>query len=101
MWNCPFCKRCPWLYYYNLSYRMRQTNQKEFTLEELANYDGSSGKPAYVAVNGVVYDMSGVASWGGGTHFGLYAGKDLTSQFENCHGMADILNKLPKVGILK
>jgi predicted heme/steroid binding protein len=75
--------------------------QKEFTLEELAQYDGSGGKPAYVAVNGIVYDVSNEATWGGGTHFGLYAGKDLTAQFKGCHGMESILGKLLKVGELK
>ncbi|MCM8712066.1 hypothetical protein M2651_13785 [Clostridium sp. SYSU_GA19001] len=75
--------------------------QKEFTLEELAKYNGSNGKPAYVAVDGVVYDVSVQSSWGGGTHFGLTAGKDLTEQFKSCHGMSQILNNVPKVGILK
>jgi predicted heme/steroid binding protein len=76
--------------------------QKEFTLEELASYDGAGGRPAYAAVNGIVYDVSREATWGGGTHFGLFAGKDLTPQFMGCHeGMLQILNKLPKVGVLK
>lgn len=76
--------------------------QEEFTIDELSNYDGSKGKNAYVAVNGIVYDVSLQAKWGGGTHFGLYAGKDLTSKFMSCHGgMLQILNGLPQVGILK
>ncbi|MFT9497931.1 cytochrome b5 domain-containing protein [Anaerosolibacter sp.] len=83
------------------TYPSRQMPQKEFTLEELAQYDGSGGKPAYVGVNGIVYDVSNEATWGGGTHFGLYAGKDLTAQFQGCHGMESVLSKLPKVGILK
>ncbi len=76
-------------------------SQTEFTIDELANYDGTNGKPAYVAVNGIVYDMSSIAAWGGGSHFGLRAGKDLSSQFMACHlGIPERLNKLPKVGIL-
>ncbi len=76
--------------------------QKEFTLEELKKYDGSNGKPAYVAVNGIVYDVSSEATWGGGTHFGLYSGKDLSSEFLGCHkGMIEILNKLFRVGTIK
>ncbi|WP_207640916.1 cytochrome b5 domain-containing protein [Clostridium lundense] len=74
---------------------------KEFTLEELSKYDGTMGKPAYVAVNGTVYDVSNEASWGGASHFGLIAGKDLTAQFNGCHGNASILSNLPKVGTLK
>ena len=74
--------------------------QKEFTLEELSQYDGSNGKPAYVAIEGIVYDLSKESTWAGGTHFGLTAGKDLTEQFNSCHGMIKILNSVPKVGIL-
>lgn len=77
----------------------RQT--REFTLTELAQYDGAMGRPAYVAVNGIVYDVSSEAAWGGASHFGLMAGMDLTAQFQGCHGRESILAKLPKVGILK
>jgi predicted heme/steroid binding protein/mannose-6-phosphate isomerase-like protein (cupin superfamily) len=78
---------------------LRQT--REFTLSELAQFDGTKGRPAYVAVNGIVYDVSGNSNWSGAAHYGLTAGKDLTSQFESCHGTASILAKLPVVGMLK
>nr|AAK11585.1 HypQ3 [Clostridium acetobutylicum ATCC 824] len=75
--------------------------RREFTLEELSKYNGENGKPAYVAVNGTVYDLSLAPSWGGGTHFGLYAGKDLSSEFNSCHkGIMSILTSLPRVGAL-
>lgn len=70
-----------------------------FTLEDLAKYDGIGGKEAYVAVDGIVYDISNVAEWGGGTHFGYAAGKDLTGEFNACH-KKDILDNIPKVGTL-
>ena len=75
--------------------------EKSFTLEELSQYDGSNGKPAYVAVNNVVYDLSNEVAWGGGSHFGITAGKDSTAEFKSCHGNIEVLKKLPKVGILK
>ncbi|NMM63839.1 cytochrome B5 [Clostridium sp. P21] len=75
---------------------------RKFTIEELSKYDGSMGKPAYVAVNGVVYDVSRSSVWGGGTHFGLYAGKDLSEEFKGCHGdKIEILKSLPVVGNIK
>ncbi|BCZ47828.1 hypothetical protein psyc5s11_38950 [Clostridium gelidum] len=74
--------------------------QKEFTLEDLAQYTGRNGYPAYVAIEGIVYDISNSEAWGGGTHFGLTAGQDLTSQFNSCRGIIDILTNAPKVGIL-
>lgn len=76
--------------------------QRVFTLSELSGYDGSQGRPAYVAVDGKVYDVSDKAAWAGGTHFaGLKAGNDLSGQFASCHrGMAAMLEQLPVVGVL-
>lgn len=77
------------------------SGDREFTLEELSYYDGSDGRPAYVAVNAVVYDVSELPAWGGGTHFGMYAGNDLTSVFMGCHQGAMIrLENVPTVGTL-
>ena len=69
-----------------------------FTLEELSSYNGRNGNPAYVAVNGVVYDVTNNAAWGGATHFGLTAGTDVTSRFASCHAGQPILSKLKVVG---
>lgn len=69
-----------------------------FTPEELARFNGKGGNPAYVAVNGTVYDVTNSAAWGGATHFGLAAGTDLTSQFAACHAGQAILSKLKAVG---
>lgn len=69
-----------------------------FTKEELAKNNGKSGAPAYVAVNGTVYDVTGSAAWGGATHFGLAAGNDLTAQFFSCHAGRQVLQGLPVVG---
>lgn len=81
--------------------RVRQV-KKEFTLEELSKYDGANGSPAYISINGIVYDVSLSPVWAGGTHYGLYAGRDLTAEFKNCHeDQMSILENLPKVGKLK
>lgn len=81
--------------------KARQT-EKQFTLDELSKYNGTNGMPAYAAVNGIVYDFSLVPAWGGGTHFGMYAGKDLTKEFNTCHGgVVKILEGIPKVGVVK
>lgn len=105
--SCPYLKN----YYGNLirneveklmNYDKLRQNERQFTLEELSKYNGTNGIPAYVAVDGIVYDLSLVPSWGGGTHFGLYAGNDLTKQFNSCHeGGTKILEGLPKVGVIK
>jgi predicted heme/steroid binding protein len=72
-------------------------NQTTFTLQELSKYDGKDGNPAYVAVNGTVYDVTNNAAWAAATHFGLMAGKDLTNEFASCHAGQPILSKLKVV----
>ncbi len=71
-----------------------------FTPEELAEYNGRNGKAAYVAVNGVVYDVTNNPRWAEAAHYGLRAGKDLTNEFEACHPGAMVLSVLPVVGRL-
>lgn len=75
-------------------------NQKTYTLQELSKFDGKNGNPAYVAVNGNVYDVTNNAAWAAATHFGLIAGKDLTKEFASCHAGQTILSKLKLVGKL-
>lgn len=74
--------------------------QHNFTMEELIKYNGKNGNPAYVAVNGIVYDVTNNAAWAAATHFGLTAGKDLSGEFSSCHAGQQILNKLRVVGRL-
>lgn len=76
-------------------------NQTTFTLQELSKFEGKGGNPAYVAVNGTVYDVTNNATWAAATHFGLKAGKDLTNEFASCHAGQTILNKLKVVGKLE
>ncbi|RFZ77128.1 hypothetical protein DS742_20160 [Lacrimispora amygdalina] len=72
-----------------------------FTLEQLSQYDGRNGAPAYVAVNGVVYNVTDNRLWSGGNHFwGLSAGRDLSIEFASCHPGAMVLSVLPVVGYL-
>lgn len=72
-----------------------------FTLEELAEYDGQDGRPAYIAVDGVVYDVSAVPAWASGSHFGFEAGIDATDALADAapHGAAQ-LNQAKVVGKL-
>jgi predicted heme/steroid binding protein len=66
-----------------------------FTAQTLAKYNGQNGQPAYVAVDGLVYDLSTV--FRGGVHAGYAAGKDLSAEFYSRHS-ADTLNGYKVVG---
>lgn len=82
--------------------KAEQVSERVFTSDELVQYNGLNGNPIYVAVNGVVYDVSKVPVWASGAHFGLNPGRDVTNEFMQCHiGRQDILDKLPKVGVLR
>ena len=74
---------------------------EEFTLEELSKYNGQDGQPAYVAVDGIVYDVTDVSAWKNGKHKkGLEAGNDLTEDIGSSPHGKNVLKKLPVVGTL-
>lgn len=75
--------------------------EKEFTLEELAKFNGKDGNKAYVAVDGYVYDVTDVPPWNGGEHNGYEAGKDLSEEIKtkSPHGPGK-LEGVPIVGKL-
>jgi len=73
-------------------------DQKVFTLEELSKYNGKDGKPSYVAVDGVVYDLTKVFK--NGTHYEHLAGEELTEGFYKKHVKSQI-TKYPVMGILE
>ncbi|GAB6174904.1 hypothetical protein JCM15765_43820 [Paradesulfitobacterium aromaticivorans] len=81
---------------------------REFTREELAEYNGTNGKPAYITVQGVVYDVTNTKLWKLGTHIPmgqqLVAGQDLTSLMDKAppnHQTPEFWANVPKVGNLK
>ena len=74
---------------------------KVFTLDDLKKYDGQNGNPAYVAVNGTVYDVTNANRWKNGKHMqGVVAGVDLTNEMANSPHGNSVLKDLPIVGTL-
>lgn len=74
---------------------------KNFTSEELAKYDGKNGNPAYVAVNGKVYDVTESAFWTDGEHLGSHqAGKELTEEMDIAPHGPENLERVKVVGVL-
>ncbi|MDO4778711.1 MAG: cytochrome b5 domain-containing protein [Tissierellia bacterium] len=81
---------------------MNTSEEKTFTLEELSKFNGKNGAKAYVAVDGVVYDVTDSPKWKEGEHQGaVKAGADLTKEIKEMspHGVK-ALEKLPVVGKL-
>ncbi len=75
--------------------------KREYTIEELSRFDGTEKKPAYIAYNGKIYDVSSSKLWIEGNHVRKHlAGNDLTEALRTApHGDEKIL-KMPMVGEL-
>lgn len=73
---------------------------KEFTPEELAQYNGKNGT-SYVAYQGKVYDVSNSYLWKNGDHKGHRAGKDLTEELNRSSHGPRVIYGYPVVGTLK
>lgn len=72
----------------------------ELTLEELAVFDGTNGKKAYIAVDGFIYDVTNSSDWRNGNHNGYKAGQDLSQAILSSPHGKSFLSRVPKIGIL-
>ena len=79
----------------------RMGGERRFTIEELKEYDGKEGKPAYAVLKGKVYDVSSSPLWKNGIHAGKHsAGVDLTESMLSAPHSEEILLKFRIVGEL-
>lgn len=71
----------------------------EYTVDTLAGHNGKDGARAYVAVNGLVYDITDSPAWQDGGHQGQVAGVDITAMMESDspHGVGKV-DEWPIVG---
>jgi predicted heme/steroid binding protein/uncharacterized membrane protein len=77
-----------------------ETNKK-FTLEELKQFDGLDGRPAYVVLGGQVFDVSASKLWRQGRHMGSHqAGRDMTQEITAAPHGPEKINNFQKVGSL-
>jgi predicted heme/steroid binding protein/uncharacterized membrane protein len=75
---------------------------KEFDGKALGECDGSDSKPACVAVDGFVYDVSASKLWKGGLHMKRHhAGRDLSGDVTAAPHGKEVLEKVRRVGSLK
>jgi len=78
-----------------------KAHKQDLTHEELIQFDGKDGRPAYIAYNGRIYDVSDSRLWKGGVHLRKHlAGSDLTEAIKQApHGDDKVFN-MPEVGRL-
>jgi len=76
--------------------------EKKFTLEELAKFNGQNGNPAYIAFKGKVYDVTDSPFWIAGEHLGTHqAGKDLTEDIDIAPHGPENLDRIKPIGTLE
>lgn len=77
------------------------TELRKFTLEELKQFDGREGRPAYIAFKGKVYDVTDSYLWLDGDHQGQHvAGKDLTDEISFAPHGEETLERVKQIGEL-
>jgi len=75
---------------------------RRFNREELSRYDGKNGAPAYIAYEGVVYDVTRSFLWPDGEHQAFHAaGADLTASLREAPHESDVLTQFSIVGTLE
>ncbi len=81
--------------------RIPSSESGPHTLDELNHFDGKVGRPAYIAYEGIIYDVTKSRLWKNGSHVMKHtAGNDLTNMLNNApHGKDKIL-AMPQVGHL-
>ena len=80
---------------------MSSAGDREFTERELRSYDGERGRPAYIACNGIVYDVTHAPNWRGGMHRNLhYSGLDLTRSLHKAPHDQSVFDRVPRIGRL-
>ncbi len=78
-----------------------QAQQKIFTAEELATYNGKDGAKTYTSYEGKVYDVTDSTLWKLGMHFGLEAGKDLTADMDGAPHGGEVFASFTQLGVLE
>ena len=76
---------------------------QEFTMDEVAKYNGKEEEKVYVVYAGNVYDVTDSEFWDGGEHMGLHeAGTDLTESLDmEAPHEVDALENYPIVGTIR
>lgn len=89
--------------------RLRRKMTKDFepkagdlSLAELAQYDGTEGRAAYFAYQGIIYDATNSPLWKKGSHMGRHqSGCDLTDVLGQAPHGEDKILALPRIGTLR
>lgn len=75
---------------------------RQFSLEDLQEFQGAQDKPVYIIFEGRVIDVSASKRWHHGQHMASHqAGHDLTREIDAAPHGPEVLERFPQVGVLK
>jgi glutamate synthase domain-containing protein 2/predicted heme/steroid binding protein len=81
---------------------MDEKGLKKFTSNELADFDGTLGRPTYLVFKGKVYDVSNSQLWINGEHMNIHKSREeLEKTIATAPHGAEVLQRFPVVGVVE
>lgn len=72
-----------------------------FTIRQLALRNGQDKPEIWVALNGIIYDVTSSRLWKNGKHYEHWAGQDLTDELKDAPHTEKVFDKFKIIGKLK
>ncbi|WP_106292114.1 cytochrome b5 domain-containing protein [Arcticibacter pallidicorallinus] len=73
----------------------------QYTIAQLALRNGQDKPQIWVAVDGVIYDVTESRLWRDGKHYEHWAGQDLSDELEDAPHSKSVFARFEKVGKIK
>ncbi|WP_341224617.1 cytochrome b5 domain-containing protein [uncultured Arcticibacterium sp.] len=74
---------------------------KKYKKSQLALRNGQDKEEIWVALHGIIYDVSDSRLWKNGKHYEHWAGQDLTDELADAPHTESVFEKFKQVGILE
>ena len=68
---------------------------------ELSLRNGQDKKEVWVAIKGLIYDVTSSRKWETGIHYEHWAGQELDQELMDAPHLPDVINKFPIIGKLE
>ena len=76
-------------------------DEKLYSKNQLALRNGTDKEEIWVALNGVIYDVSASRLWKNGKHYEHWAGQDLSDELKDAPQTEKVFEKFEIVGKLR
>jgi predicted heme/steroid binding protein len=83
------------------SEKPEQKNLPVYTRSQLALRNGQDKPEVWVALNGLIYNVSLSRLWKNGKHYEHWAGQDLTDELKDAPHTEKVFDKFTVIGVLK